>query len=102
MKAFREGQLPFPDGTIIAKLTWQHVPSIGDDAALGRMQAFVPGAATTIQITVKDSKKYASTGGWGFAQFDDGKPADEVVLNTCFPCHQVVKARDLIFTRYAP
>src|SRR5919204_3132073 len=26
-----------------------------------------------------------SMGGWGFAQFDDGKPADEAVLNTCFP-----------------
>jgi hypothetical protein len=26
---------------------------------------------------VKDSRKYASTGGWGFAHFDDGKPADD-------------------------
>jgi hypothetical protein len=51
---------------------------------------------------VKDSKKYPSTGGWGFAQFDDGKPANEAVLNTCFGCHQAVKERDLVFTRYAP
>jgi hypothetical protein len=52
---------------------------------------------------VKDSKKYAATGGWGFAQFDkDGKPADEAVLNTCLACHQAIKARDLVFTRYAP
>ena len=40
-----------------------------------------------VQFMVKDSKKYASTGGWGFAQFNDGKPADEAVLKTCFPCH---------------
>ena len=33
---------------------------------------------------VKDSRKYASTGGWGFAHFDDGKPASEAVHNTCF------------------
>jgi Cytochrome P460 len=43
--------------------------------------------------------KYASTGGWGFAHFDDGKPADEAVHNTC---HEIVKARDFVFNRYAP
>jgi Cytochrome P460 len=47
-------------------------------------------------------KKYASTGGWGFAHFNDGKPADEAVHNTCFSCHQVVKSRDFVFNRYAP
>jgi hypothetical protein len=51
---------------------------------------------------VKDSKKYASTGGWGFGHFNDGKPADEAVLKTCFPCHVAIKDRDLVFTRYAP
>jgi len=50
---------------------------------------------------VKDSKKYASTGGWGFAQFDDGKPADEAVLKTCFACHSPAKDRDFVFTRYS-
>jgi Cytochrome P460 len=55
-----------------------------------------------VQFMVKDSSKYASTGGWGFAHFDDGKPAGEVVLKTCFPCHQAIEARDLVFTRYAP
>jgi hypothetical protein len=51
---------------------------------------------------VKDAKKYAATGGWGFAHFDDGKSADDAMLNTCFGCHQAVKDRDLVFTRYAP
>jgi hypothetical protein len=50
---------------------------------------------------VKDSRKYASTGAWGFAQFNDGKPADEGVHQTCFAWHQPVKARDFVFTRYA-
>jgi hypothetical protein len=51
---------------------------------------------------VKDAKKYAATGGWGYGQFDDGKPADDTVMNTCFPCHEFVKARDFVFTRYSP
>jgi hypothetical protein len=52
---------------------------------------------------VKDSTKYAATGGWGFAQFKDGKPnADEAVLKGCFPCHEPAKDRDFVFTRYAP
>ena len=50
----------------------------------------------------KDSKKYASTGGWGFGHFNDGKTADEAVLRSCFPCHQALKSRDLVFTRYSP
>src|SRR5712691_6086320 len=55
-----------------------------------------------VQFMVKDSRKYASTGGWGFAHFNDGKPADEAVHNTCFSCHQVAQSRDLVFNRYAP
>ena len=51
---------------------------------------------------VKDSKKYASTGGWGFAQFNDGVPASEALHKTCFPCHAPAKEHDLVFTRYAP
>ena len=34
---------------------------------------------------VKDSKKYTAMGGWDFAGFKDGKPADEAVHKTCFP-----------------
>jgi hypothetical protein len=51
---------------------------------------------------VKDSSKYPSTGGWGFAQFDDGKPAVEATQKSCFSCHETVKSRDFVFNRYAP
>ena len=51
---------------------------------------------------VKDSKKYAATGGWGFADFKNGKPGDEALHKTCFPCHQPAKGRDYVFTHYAP
>jgi hypothetical protein len=102
VKAYREGKLPFPDGAIIARLAWSYVPSEENDKVFGRQQSFVPGPPTNVQFMVKDSKKYASTGGWGFAQFKDGKPDGTADLNTCFPCHVPIKARDYVFTQYAP
>ena len=105
IKAYREGKLPFPDGTIIARLAWSYVPSEENNKVFGRAQSFVPGSPPEwyLQFMVKDSKKYAATGGWGFAQFNkDGRPADEAMLKTCFPCHVPAKDRDYVFTRYAP
>ena len=103
IKAYREGKLPFPEGTIIARIAWRHVPSEENNKAFGRRQSFVAGPPKNgVQFMVKDSRKYAATGGWGFAQFNDGKPADETVHNTCFSCHEPAKARDFVFTRYAP
>ena len=102
IKAYREEKLPLPDGTMIARLAWSYVPSEENNKVFGRAQSFVPGPATNVQFMVKDSKKYAATGGWGFAQFKDGKPADEALLKTCFPCHEPVKDRDFVFTHYAP
>jgi hypothetical protein len=103
IKAYREGKLLFPDGTIIARLAWSYVPSEENNKVFGRAQSFVAGPPKNgVQFMVKDSRKYAQTGGWGFAQFNDGKPADEAVHKTCFPCHEPVKARDFVFTRYAP
>ncbi len=97
LNAYRDGTLPFPDGAILAKLAWSHVQSTEFDAA------FVPGSATTVQIMVKDARRYASTGGWGFGRFIDGKPVDEAQHATCFGCHAAnVKNHDLVFTRYAP
>jgi hypothetical protein len=75
IKAYREGKLPFPDGTIIAALHYGHAPSAENNKVFGQAQSFVPGAPTNIQFMVKDSTKYAATGGWGFATFVDGKPA---------------------------
>jgi hypothetical protein len=55
-----------------------------------------------VQFMVKDSKKYAATGCWGFADFKDGKPGDKALRETCFPCHVPAEDRDYVFTRYAP
>jgi Cytochrome P460 len=51
---------------------------------------------------LKDSKRFASTGGSGSAQFDAGKPVSESMLATCFDCHSAITARDLVFTRDSP
>ena len=102
MTAFRSGTLPLPDGAIIAKLAWKRIPSPGDDRALGSPQAFVPGAPTTVQFMVKDSRKYAGTGGWGFGRFIAGKPVDKAQHETCFACHEAnAQGHDLLFTHYA-
>src|SRR6202142_1150637 len=99
--AYRAGKLPFPDGTILAALHYRNVPSEENTKAFAQPQAFVPGAPTNIQFMVKDSKKSAATGGWGFAHFADGKPGDAAFMKSCFPCHEKTKASDLVFTRYA-
>jgi hypothetical protein len=103
IKAYRDGRLPFPDGTIIARLAWSYDPSEENDKIFGRRQSFVAGAPKEgIQFMVKDSTKYASTGGWGFAQFNDGKPIGEALLKACFPCHEPAKGHDFVYTHYAP
>ncbi|HLG84584.1 MAG TPA: cytochrome P460 family protein [Bradyrhizobium sp.] len=97
MAAYRSGELPFPDGAILVKRAWKHVRS----AEFG--PAFVPGSPTTIQVMVKDSRRYAQTGGWGFGRFVDGQPVDEAQHRTCFGCHAAgVKGHDFVFTRLAP
>jgi len=103
IKAYREEKLPFPDGTIIAALHYHDVSSEENNKIFGRDQSFVPGDPSNIQFMIKDSKKYASTGGWGFGHFQDGRPlTDKAKLKGCFDCHSQIKSRDLVFTRYAP
>jgi hypothetical protein len=97
IRAYRNGTLPFPDGAVLVKLAWKRVRSSEFEPAS------VPGAATTVQVMVKDSRKYASTGGWGFGRFLGGTAADEAQHKTCFACHEAaVKDHDYVFTRLAP
>ena len=103
IKAYREGKLPFPEGAIVGRIAWSYVASEENNKVFGREQSFVAGSPTDtyLQFMVKDSK-YAATGGWGYSSFDkDGKPTDEAAMTSCFPCHQAIKARDFVFTRYA-
>ena len=105
INAYRADKLPFPEGAIVGRIAWSHIPSEENNKAFGRAQSFVAGAPTDfyLQFMVKDSRKYAATGGWGNSSFDkDGKPSPESGMKACFPCHEAVKDRDFIFTRYTP
>jgi Cytochrome P460 len=106
INAFKEGKIPFPDGTIIAALHWDRARSEDNNkilvGAFPGAQSFVVGSAVNVQFMVKDSKKYAATGGWGFGDFKDGKPGDEALHKTCFACHEPAKAHDFVFAHYAP
>ena len=106
IKAYKEGTLPFPDGSIIVAAHWTRVPSEANNKVLDGpfpgAESFVIGSPVNIQIMIKDSKKYPESGGWGFADFKDGKPGDKALHETCFPCHEPAKDHDYVFTRYAP
>ena len=102
IRAIRAGKHSLPDGSTIARVAWNYQPLAESEKAFGARQTYVAGSPKNgVQFMVKDSKKYAATGGWGFAQFNDGKPSGEAAT-TCFACHSIVKARDFVFNRYAP
>lgn len=95
INAARSGQIaPWPDGTVIAKLSWkEHIHP-------NWPQAVVPGEFAGAEAMVKDSKKYAETGGWGFGHWE-GKTLvmnDKEKSATCFGCHGPMKDHDYVFT----
>ncbi|MBB2690183.1 UNVERIFIED_ORG: hypothetical protein GGI63_001319 [Rhizobium esperanzae] len=97
VEAYKKGTLPFPDGSILVKLAYKRMQSTKFAPAT------VPGAPTTVQVMVKDSKKYPDSHGWGFGRFVNGKPVDVAQHETCLSCHVGnVKDHDYVFTRYAP
>lgn len=104
VKAFREGIRPFPDGAIIARLAYVFKSSPENDAVFPAPQSFVAGDPTNVQISVKDSKKYAATGGWGYGQFENGVAnKSEAVVNACYACHlKLDSSKDFVFSHYSP
>jgi hypothetical protein len=101
--AFRRGQVPLPEGTVIVRLAWRYEASAQNDAVFGQAQSFVAGDPTNVQVSVKDMARYPGTGGWGYGQFEDGKAnPSRTVVTSCFACHsKLPRARDFVFTRYA-
>lgn len=98
---------PFPDGARMAKIHWSPTPLATFPAAT------VPGALHDVDFMVKDSKRFADSGGWGYAaflydtasgSFRPGTTTDNPPQGndaTCgFGCHTVVKMRDYVFTDY--
>ncbi|AYG63715.1 cytochrome P460 family protein [Rhizobium jaguaris] len=104
LKAFREGTRPFPDGAVIARLAYVYKSSPENDAVFPAPQSFVAGNSTNVQISVKDSKKYADSGGWGYGQFENGVAnQSEPLLKSCFACHtKLDRSKDFVFSHYSP
>jgi hypothetical protein len=105
MKAYSDGipanGKPVPDGAMMAKIEW--TPKSDADSPY---TVSVPDTLKSLSFMVKDSKRYAKTGGWAWAQFtyepgsDTFKPVG--TGTACgYECHTRVKARDLVFTHYA-
>jgi len=110
--AFKEG-VPdngksFPDGAMMAKIHWTPKKQ---ETYPG--QPTVPGTQHDVDFMVKDSKRFADTGGWGWAAFDYDAASDSFRPSTLasnppqgndakcgFACHTVVKNRDYVFTEY--
>jgi hypothetical protein len=65
--------------------------------------AYHQGGRKFLTVMVKDSKKYASTGGWGFQAWPGGdatKPIVDDSSKQCFSCHVPEKANDFVFSTY--
>lgn len=90
---------PWPMGTILAKIVWKDVTHEKWPAAQ------LPGKFVHAEFMIKDSQKYPSTGGWGFARWKglDQKPygKDADFAKECFGCHMPVKDNDYVFTHPA-
>jgi len=105
MKAYSDG-IPdngkaVPDGAMMAKIEWTQKK----DAA-SPYDVTVPDTLKSLSFMVKDSKRFAATGGWAWAKFDYEPESNtlkpEGTGTACgYACHQAVKARDLVFTHYA-
>jgi len=104
VKAFREGTRPFPDGAVIARLAYVYKSSPENDAVFPAPQSFVAGDPTNVQISVKDSKKFADSGGWRYGQFENGVAnQSEPLLKSCFACHtKLDRSKDFVFSHYSP
>lgn len=97
IKASRSGHTnPWPQGTILAKLVWKNSQHPIWKAAI------VPGEFVHAEIMVKDSNKYKSTKGWGYARWKgkDQQPhgQDDSFAQECLSCHTNAKASDYVFT----
>lgn len=101
-QAFRRNATDFPNGSKIVRLAWKYTASVENKLAFGRDQSFVAGVPTNIQMMVRDTKRYAATGGWGWAQFSEPGAKNEVAHpNVCVGCHISAKDHGYVFTRYA-
>jgi hypothetical protein len=99
---------PFPDGAKMAKIHWN--PKKSETAPA---PTTVPDTLHDVDFMVKDSNRFADSGGWGYAEFEydpasetfrpgnlDDQPPQGNDAKCGFACHTIVKTRDYVFTNY--
>ena len=100
---------PFPDGSKMAKIHWKPEKSAEAPDPTTR----VPGTLHDVDFMVRDSKRFADSGGWGWGAFNYDAASDTFTPATLadnppqgndakcgFACHTIVKSKDYIFTAY--
>ncbi len=85
IKAHREGKLPFPNSAIIVALHWNYVASEEKNKVFGRLNLSSPDSPRIFSLWSRTQKSTPRPATGVFADFKDGKPADEAVHKTCFP-----------------
>jgi Haem-binding domain/Cytochrome P460 len=96
VKAIAENHInPWPDGTAFAKVAW--FQSQPDEKGVVKTGAFLQ-----VELMIRDSKKYASSEGWGWGRWRgaDLKPygKDAAFQNECINCHRPVQKNDNVYT----
>ena len=91
---------PFPDGAKMAKIHW-YAKANDDEPG----SPTVPGTQHDVDFMAKDSKRFADSGGWGYAQFNYDAASDTFTpdgsgANCGYTCHTIVAAKDYVFTAY--
>jgi len=99
---------PFPDGAKMAKVHWNAKVNVGEPGA-----PTLPDTQHDVDLMVKDSKRFADSGGWGYAVFEYDAASDKFRLGNLtdkppqandakcgFACHTIVKTKDYVFTNY--
>jgi hypothetical protein len=105
IKAYKSGipgnGQPFPEGSMIAKLQWK--PKKSTEAPF---VVDVPDVFKQAFVMEKDSKRFPTSGGWGYAVFNYEAASDKFTADANSPsdcgyaCHTPVKAKDYIFHPY--
>ena len=106
VEAYKKGVpkdgMAFPDGSVLVKISYSEIKDPAFPSAL------VPDVLQRVEFMMKDSKRFASTGGWGYARFPYEAATDTYkaygkepsFADECYQCHALVKDRDFVFTKY--
>ena len=98
----------FPEGTILFKELQLTLPGQNADGSRTELsgRGYFPGPLNGADVTVKDSKRYADSGGWGFYNFNHHEPkaasAPVKATNDCAYCHIASAKKDRVWTQFYP